>query len=159
MPIFSPFENLQIRNAIVGIAKTTGIALYLPVYTTCTETDCGLDAYTGQGVNPNCPTCLGVGRTRVYHIATLQARVAWLDHKQQGVFMSLPTGETADVEIQAELSTEDLFTRVWRTEGAYVALDGHTFTIKSITRNRVENLTSLDVRLAMTNQDVLGVAT
>ena len=141
----------------MDIAKTAQVALHIPVFTECSAAGCGYSEATDSAKNPDCPTCRGRGQTRVDSIAMLLCRVAWLDHKQQGVFMSMPTGETADVEVQTELSNEALFNTVLRTRGAYVLVDGCALTVKSITLNRVEGLTSLDVRLAMTNPDVLGV--
>jgi hypothetical protein len=156
MPVFSPFQNLTIRQTIVGIAKSSPIELRIPTFLDCTGDGCGLDEYSGQAKNPDCAVCQGRGTTRVDARCLIMARVAWFDHGQQGIFMSMPTGETADVQIQTDLRYQPLFELVHRTEGAYIIVDGKTMTVKSITRNRIEGLTSLDVRLGMTNQDVLG---
>lgn len=153
---FSPFQNLAMRQTVQGIASTSQIELRIPQYEECSAPGCGYDSVLGSAKDQNCLICEGRGRVRNEAVAVLMVRVAWLDHRQQGVYMSMPTGETADVEIQVGLQYEDLFYRVLKTEGAYVLVDGKRLTIKSITPNRVEGKTSLDVRLAMTNPDVLG---
>jgi hypothetical protein len=153
---FSPFQNLGMRQTVERIASTSQIELRIPQYEECPAPGCGYDSVLGSAKDQNCLICEGRGRIRNEAIAVLMGRVAWLDHRQQGVYMSMPTGETADVEVQIGIQYEGLFYRVLNTEGAYVLIDGKRLTIKSITPNRVEGKTSLDVRLAMTNPDVLG---
>lgn len=153
---FSPFQNLGIRQTVERIAATSQIELRIPRYEECSAPGCGYDDVLGSAKDQNCLICEGRGRIRNEAVAAIMGRVAWLDHRQQGVYMSMPTGETADVEVQIGLQYEGLFYQVLKTEGAYVLIDGKRLTIKSITPNRVEGKTSLDVRLAMTNPDVLG---
>jgi len=153
---FSPFQRLGIRQAIEHIAATSPMELHIPQYEECSAPGCGYDEVLGSAKDQNCLVCEGRGRIRNEAVASLMGRVAWLDHRQQGVYMSMPTGETADVEVQIGIQYEGLFYRVLNTEGAYVLIDGKRLTIKSITPNRVEGKTSLDVRLATTNPDVLG---
>lgn len=157
MQTFSPFQNLTMQSAIQAILPTVRIELHIPQYVECPAEGCGYDDTLGTAIDQNCLICEGRGRIRNEAVGSLMVRVAWLDHQQHGVYMNMPTGETADVEMQARLEDFYLFERVRSTEGAYILVDGKRLTIKSLTPNRVQGLTSLDVRCAMTNQDVLGV--
>lgn len=157
MKTFSQFQNLTMKGSIEAILPTTRIELHIPQYVACPADGCGYDDVLGMAIDQNCLICQGKGRIRNEAVGALMVRVAWLDHQQHGVYMNMPTGETADVELQAHLEDLYLFERVRSTEGAYILVDGKRLTIKSLTLNRVQGLTSLDVRCAMTNQDVLGV--
>ncbi len=157
MQVFSQFQNLTMRGSVEAILPTARIELHIPQYVDCPAEGCGYDGVLGTAIDQNCQICQGKGRIRNEAVAVLMVRVAWLDHQRHGVYMNMPTGETADVELQARLEDFYLFERVRSTEGAYVLVDGKRLTIKSLTPNRVQGLTSLDVRCAMTNQDVLGV--
>lgn len=155
--VFSPFQNLNMKRAIESILPTARIELHVPQYVPCPADGCGYDDVLGTAIDQNCLICQGKGRIRNEAVAVLMVRVAWLDHRQHGVYMNMPIGETADVELQARLDDLYLFDKVRSVEGAYILVDGKRLTIKSLTPNRVQGLTSLDVRCAITNQDVLGV--
>lgn len=149
--VLSTLNRIFERAEIKRLASTTILEAHVPVYTECPT--CGYDPDTSSGLDLSCPTCHGYGRTASDTVAILHCRVSWIDMAKFNTWQGVPSGEMGDCSIQTSIEHEALMNTVQRVEGAHLLLDGRALKPVSITRNRIEGLTSLDVRCVVTRKE------
>lgn len=150
------FLGWGLRRQVERLAAPTEIVIVVPSNAPCTQPDCGLDPVTGGAVNPLCLVCMGRGVVVTRQRSTVYGRVSWIrDENLIPVGSVLPTGGLADCQVQLPLGILDLVRKCETTENAYFIIDDQRLTVRSVVINRVEGVTSLDVRLSAINPDIV----
>lgn len=145
MSIITAFQSASAAK-IINAEATESISLHIPVRTTCTYCG-GPQSYFGGAFDPSCPNC-DQGYTIQWQISYVIGRVMWIDPAtprwtRDGIVM---TGEVGDVDIQVPMQYYSLLDAARLSMDSYIMVDGKRLKIKSVTQNRIERPTSIDVR-------------
>lgn len=151
--LFTRFERLAQKRDLANKFPTR-VSLHVPTYVACTASGCGFDAFTQSGLNPACTTCDGAGRVALWHVAYVLCRVGWIDRAKIGLefWKGVAAGETGEMVLGAMLRDEALFRTVLESATAYVLVNDQHLRPTSLTHNRVEGETTLDVRCTIVKQ-------
>lgn len=138
-------SQLHVRKEVGDFQRRRSqrVVIYIPSRSDCPT--CGWDEFAQSGKDVACPTCDGTGKVTTWYKSHSSARVMWIDEAAP-VWGTVASGDIGDVWLSVSLSYESLYQRVEDTDGAYILVDGETVKPISITPNRVEGKSSLDVR-------------
>ena len=140
-------SNLGIRKDIEGLMPHT-VSLHWPSKTDCP--DCGFDEFTQSGEDVACTTCNGTGKVTTWYPSHAKCRIKWIDLAQP-MWGQMASGPVGDVWLQMPYRFKSLAEKIKDTDGAYITVDSKTVKPISVDVNRVEGITTTDVRCEVVN--------
>lgn len=135
-------SRIHVRRDVESL-QTQQVVIYIPSQTDCPV--CGWDEFARSGLDVSCSTCEGTGKVTSWRNSRASARVMWIDPAAP-VWGVVASGDVGDVWLSVSTSFKNMFDTVEETEGAYILVDGETVKPISVTYNRVQGTTSVDVR-------------
>lgn len=144
MSIISAFHRHS-AAAIFDAEATASVEAHLPSKVPCPY--CGGPNYLGGGHDPTCVHCVD-GYVVQWVISYAIARVMWVvpgatRWTRDGVFM---TGEVGDLSLQVPMKYRHIFEKARMDPHAYLIVDGKRVRVTSVTQNRLDGPTTLEVK-------------
>lgn len=145
MSITSASQRINLVETIRQVAGNPVFA-FIPSDTDCP--DCVRNPFYGDSLDMTCSTCGGTGVVRVWLKSSFTARIMWVDpaHVRYVAGGAVATGEVGDVALQITQESYPIAEAVSKNREAYFLIDDHRARPRSITINRVEGVSSYDVR-------------
>ena len=150
--MFQPtISQLHVRRDIEDL-QNTRVSIHIPSRSNCP--DCDYDVFTGASEDIACLTCNGAGKVTTWIVSMATVRVMWIDEAAPR-WGALSSGPVGDLWIQAPYHYNALFQKVKDEDDAYIAVDDRKVKPISITRMRVEGISSLDVRCEIVHDETI----
>lgn len=142
-------SQIQVRLEIERL-RTGQVTAHIPSRSDCP--DCGYDPFTDAGLDISCATCGGTGKVTTWQVSHVGVRVMWPEQVSP-IWGTMATGPIGDVWLQTAYRFKALMEKVKDTDGAYILVDDETVKPISFRPNRVQGISSLDVRCEVVRHD------
>ena len=149
--MYPTLSQVHVRRDIEGL-RNMRLSVHVPSRSDCP--DCEYDVFTQASEDIACLTCNGSGKVTTWIVSCATVRGMWIDDAapRWGPMASGPVG---DFWCSPPYHYDALFQKVKNEDDAYITVDDRKVKPFSITRMRVEGISSLDVRCSIIHDETV----
>ncbi len=144
-------SQINVRREVESL-QYWRLSVHVPSRTDCP--DCDYDVFTDASEDIACLTCSGTGKITTWVISSATVRGMWIDEAAPR-WGPLASGPVGDFWCSPPYHYNALFQKVKEVDDAYITVDDRKVKPFSITRMRVEGVSSLDVRCSIVHDETI----
>ena len=147
---FPSISQVHTRRDLEAL-QYTRVSIHIPSKADCP--DCDYDVFTQASEDISCATCGGTGKVITWQVSHASVRVMWVDEAAPRWGAMATSGPIGDCWLSAPYHYDNLFQKAKSTDDAYITVDDRKIRPFSITRMRVEGISTLDVRCSIVHHE------